>query len=55
MYDSYLRWNKVVDFGSPMTAWSSIMLDVWIELGPAKTFKEIETLKKEVTKREVKK
>ena len=46
------QWDKAVDFGSPVTAWSDIMLDVVKEYGRPDDARGWAFLREEVRRRE---
>lgn len=46
------QWDKAVDFASPVSAWSDVMLDVVQEYGRPTDAKGWEVLRDEVRRRE---
>ena len=46
------RWNSAVDFGSPMSAWSTTMLEVRRDMGHPQNLQEVKAQIEEVRRRE---
>lgn len=45
------QWDKAVDFGSPVTAWTDTMLEVVAEYGRPVNAKDLIELREEVRRR----
>lgn len=47
-----LRWNRSVDFGSPMSAWSMTMLEVRRDMGQPQSVADVQAQAAEVRRRD---
>ena len=45
------RWNRAVDFGSPMSAWSTVMLEVRRDMGQPQSVADAQAQTAEVRRR----
>ena len=46
------QWDKAVDFGSPVTAWTTTMLEVVRDMGRPTTLEDVDRLRDEVRRRD---
>jgi hypothetical protein len=46
------QWDKAVDFGSPVTAWTATMLEVVRDMGRPTTLEDVDRLRDEVQRRD---
>ena len=46
------QWDRAVDFGSPVTAWTDTMLEVVRDYGRPKTLQDVQKLREEVRRRD---
>ncbi len=52
-YDRDRRWDRAVDFGSPMSAWTLTMLEVRRDMGAPATVAEAQAQTAEVRRRDL--
>jgi hypothetical protein len=48
----WTQWDKAVDFASPVSAWSTTMLEVVRDMGRPTTLEDVDRLRVEVQRRE---